>query len=549
MDNPDLADGVLLFDETMEGFSARADEARAACDPVLDGFDEHTYLLAFPRLALAIKEGKFASALDHYRKHGAAENRLNDVAYRRAKAGNPVDTAEFPAAGIDAFFMSTSGLVLFIGWVNDESSSLLKATVMAGQDALGSTHHIARCRREDAEGIVATTAGKLLGFWGIRSLPKHSGPDAVAVTGIALTAGQERRTFPVNVTRVNDARLLELSLEYLAASRFFANPQVESHLQLEGGLGKILIDMNVQLSRQVIGAAYAMQFGPRRAKFAGSIIVCLYGKAEFLFIQAAFFSPGAGYGNYEFIYVSNSPELTDQLVKEATLAARIYCTSITLVILPGNAGFGAANNVAVNFAQSDRILIVNPDVFPRDARWAERHEAILESRAADEVAMFGVPLYYDDGSLMHGGMFIDTDIGLSVGPNGIERREMLRVEHYGKGAPPQTSAWLASRPVTAVTGAFISADRAWFERLGGFSLEYVLGHYEDADLCLKSFSAGKPVWMHDVPFWHLEGKGSTRRIAHEGGSIVNNWHFTRTWGTLVAGGMGGRAPRLLASTR
>jgi GT2 family glycosyltransferase len=79
-------------------------------------------------------------------------------------------------------------------------------------------------------------------------------------------------------------------------------------------------------------------------------------------------------------------------------------------------------------------------------------------------------------------------------------------------------------------------------------LEYVFGHYEDADLCLKSFEAGKPVWLHNVPFWHLEGKGSTRRPVHEGGSIVNRWHFTDRWGAFIADGlMGPRASKLRAS--
>jgi GT2 family glycosyltransferase len=98
--------------------------------------------------------------------------------------------------------------------------------------------------------------------------------------------------------------------------------------------------------------------------------------------------------------------------------------------------------------------------------------------------------------------------------------------------------------VTAVTGAFISADRDWFEQLGGFSEEYVFGHYEDADLCLKSWREGGEVWIHNLPLWHLEGKGSTRKPAHEGGSTINRWHFTKTWLDTVQNGFGGSAPAL-----
>jgi GT2 family glycosyltransferase len=104
------------------------------------------------------------------------------------------------------------------------------------------------------------------------------------------------------------------------------------------------------------------------------------------------------------------------------------------------------------------------------------------------------------------------------------------VEHYGKGAPPGDVELNRPRPVTAVTGAFVSADRDWFERLGGFSVDYIFGHYEDADLCLRSLDAGTAVWMQPIPLYHLEGKGSTRLPAHEGGSLFNRWLFTSRWG-------------------
>ena len=83
--------------------------------------------------------------------------------------------------------------------------------------------------------------------------------------------------------------------------------------------------------------------------------------------------------------------------------------------------------------------------------------------------MFGVPLYYDDGSLMHSGMFFDIDTGVSVRDGRVEQHDIIRVEHFGKGAPPDAPAFLVSRQVPAVTGAFISIDRAWFEALGGFA--------------------------------------------------------------------------------
>jgi GT2 family glycosyltransferase len=116
---------------------------------------------------------------------------------------------------------------------------------------------------------------------------------------------------------------------------------------------------------------------------------------------------------------------------------------------------------------------------------------------------------------------------------------MVRVEHYGKGAPSWSRQFECPRPVPAVTGAFISVDRDWFETLGGFNEDYLFGHYEDADLSLRSLIRGKPVWVHDFPLWHLEGKGSVRRPPHEGGSMVNRWLFSQLWGDLITRDLAG----------
>jgi hypothetical protein len=118
----------------------------------------------------------------------------------------------------------------------------------------------------------------------------------------------------------------------------------------------------------------------------------------------------------------------------------------------------------------------------------------------------------------------------------------VRVEHYGKGAPVSVARFTRSRPVPAVTGAFISCDRAWFETLGGFTEDYVFGHYEDADLCLKSLRRGSVPWLHDLRLWHLEGKGSTRHFLHEGGSLINRWLFSARWADLIGESLMGQHP-------
>jgi GT2 family glycosyltransferase len=212
------------------------------------------------------------------------------------------------------------------------------------------------------------------------------------------------------------------------------------------------------------------------------------------------------------------------------------------MILADNAGFGGANNAAARIARSDHLLMMNPDVFPRDPEWARKHTAVLDGAPREQTRLFGVPLYYDDGSLMHGGMYFELDVGVTMMSGAPTGQKILRVEHYGKGAPPDSPQFTQARPVPAITGAFFSVDRSWFEELGGFSEDFVFGHYEDADFCLRSIEKGVAPWLQDIRMWHLEGKGSNRQLAHEGGSIINRWLFTHTWTHVIEDGLKGPAP-------
>ena len=76
----------------------------------------------------------------------------------------------------------------------------------------------------------------------------------------------------------------------------------------------------------------------------------------------------------------------------------------------------------------------------------------------------------------------------------------------------------------------MSLERSWFERIGGFAEDYIFAYYEDADLCLRSWDRGSSAWVHELDFWHLEGKGASTPLPHhKGAATVNRWQFTREW--------------------
>jgi GT2 family glycosyltransferase len=181
-------------------------------------------------------------------------------------------------------------------------------------------------------------------------------------------------------------------------------------------------------------------------------------------------------------------------------------------------------------------------VLPKEPDWLAKHD---EFAATVSGTIFGACLYYDDGSVMHAGTYFEPEVCIGAD---ARARTALRVEHYAKGSPGWAPEARRTRIVPAVTGAFMSVDRAHFERLDGFDEDYVFGSYEDADLCFRSATLGRPVWYCEaVRLWHMEGKGCERRGPHAGALALNKWQFARKWVASVAAsdGVDGSARNVL----
>jgi GT2 family glycosyltransferase len=532
--------------------SASADALPDQIDP---DFDEAAYLRAYPDVAAAVRRGELTCGHEHYLLAGKAERRLELPQYRQIispplnSVADPrlgVARARPPGAGVDVMMVSESGAIFISGWTDDRQNPLAAMTLRVGQVARHSWTRFPRLRRRDVEQSLHFAGSYQHGFWVFtgsddrpsqRYAPREAGCSLELSYANGATA--ELNRVP---SMVSDEDLRDIVMRYFAGCEYLGNPAIEACISLDGGVGDAFIGFNRSICRGFASQALVERFGPTQRKPKVSIIVPLYGIADYFFLQSSAYAQGRDIAAYEFIYVVNSPELIERLYREARIAQMIYGLAQTLVLLPGSVGFGTANNVAVQFARGDRLLCLSPDVFPCDPRWARRHLDVLATLPETQTRLFGTSLYYDDGSLMHGGMYFEVDACIHASATSTARRTMVRVEHYGKGAPPWANQYVASRPVPAVTGAFLSVDRDWFEKLGGFTEDYVFGHYEDADLCLKSLREGTPAWLHNIRMWHLEGRVSRLVPQHAGGALVNRWHFARTWTPTVVPELLGRTP-------
>jgi GT2 family glycosyltransferase len=512
---------------------------------------EANYLHVDVDPAEALRRSEAAAGYEHHLALGSRQGRAlhsppTGPRNRRVPTGpwlgSGVPVATTIRHSIECLILSAGGGLMIVGWVDDSNDPIDCLQIHGGGwKVLVDADHLIRLRRRDVEGELGGARQHAYGFFGFLSLDAQATDSGPYTIGIWLRS-EASVSVPATPQLMGDADLRAVALAHLSGAAFFGNAAVEAVACLDRGFGEGIVRFNKAITARMVSAPYVERFGLPARRLQGSIIVCLYTKAEFLFLQNCLFAGRPGIEDYEFIYVCNSPELAETLLREARSANLAYGLTLTVVILAGNAGFGGANNVAANFARSRRLVALNPDVFPRDQAWAQTHTDLLRANPRERTRLFGIPLYYDDGSLMHGGAYFEVDTGLSLADGVPRPYRMARVEHYGKGAPDRATQYTRSRPVPAVTGAFLSADAAWFENLGGFTEDYVLGHYEDADLCLKSIRAGTAPWLQDLRMWHLEGKGSTRLAQHEGGSLINRWLFSRHWLPMIADGLCGPAP-------
>ena len=520
-------------------------------DDLIDAktFDEAGYLRINQDVAEAIERGDVESGYIHYVAYGMQEGRSLPGIPREPRnrlmasaAGSASASPRETRFSIDSLIIAPDGGVVIVGWINDVSDpvSCIRMSGLNWRIVIDAARFV-RLRRRDVEEALGSYGQHAFGFFGFLHFTQKI--DASVPCTIELwLAGGIFVSLDVVPRIVDDIELRNILLAHLGTAAFFGNAQVERVACLGHGFGDEIVRFNKAITRRMVASPYAERFGPAQSSPRGTIVVCLYGKPEFLFLQNCLFAGLPGIEDYEFIYVCNSPELAETLLREARSASLVYGLSQSVMILPGNAGFSGANNAAARIARSRRLLAINPDVFPRDRDWAKKHTDLLDTARPEQSRIFGVPLYYDDGSLMHGGMYFDVDVGLSLTSGTPQPLRMPRVEHYGKGAPNNSPQFTRPRPVPAISGAFISIDRSWFEQLGGLSEDYVFGHYEDADLCLQSINNGTVPWLQDIRMWHLEGKGSIRRAPHEGGSVVNRWLFSRKWLPLIEAGLAGPTP-------
>jgi len=234
--------------------------------------------------------------------------------------------------------------------------------------------------------------------------------------------------------------------------------------------------------------------GQALAKPKVSVIVPLYGRTDFVEHQLIEFAEDPWFlENAELIYVVDDPQIAERFLNEAEALYRIYKVPMSWVWGSVNRGFSGANNLGASQACGEHLVFLNSDAFPQSKGWVQPLLHVLDTHP--DIGAVGPRLLFADGSLQHAGMqFL--------------RREELGIwvnHHPNMGLDPALDPHQELAILPSITGACLVMRRKDFERIGGWDTGYLIGDFEDSDLCLKLRSEGmKVAYLPTVQLTHLE---------------------------------------------
>jgi GT2 family glycosyltransferase len=221
----------------------------------------------------------------------------------------------------------------------------------------------------------------------------------------------------------------------------------------------------------------------------------------------------------EIILVLDDPPRREAAITLAQSLWDRFALPMRLILPAESRGFGPASNLGLKAARGGVVVFVNADVFPQGTDWLD---LLVAAVAPEGVGAAGARLLFPDGSLQHGGM------KMQPGPAGWRFPE-----HPGKGLRP-TAPSAEPRVVEALTGACLALRREVAERFGGFDPDYVIGDFEDADLCKRLTEAGLTCVMEDrAVLVHLERQSQGRADENAGRwnlTLLNAWSYRQRWG-------------------
>jgi GT2 family glycosyltransferase len=227
----------------------------------------------------------------------------------------------------------------------------------------------------------------------------------------------------------------------------------------------------------------------------------------------------------ELIYVLDDPPKRRELENLAAAIHARFKIPFKVLLLSRNMGFAPANNVGLAHAHGRYVCFLNSDAFPETPNWLARLCGRLE--ADSELGVIGPLLLHEDGSVQHQGM---TWQALP------QFGHWYFNDHIRLGLKPAGEGGMQESP--AITGACMVMRTDLAKEIGGFDESYVVGDFEDSDLCLRLRERGFGSAVDlDVSMRHLGRKSqpSAENRWRMNLILYNAWLHHRRWGEMIRG--------------
>ena len=410
-------------------------------------------------------------------------------------------------AAVDRLQLSRCGRILQVaGWLVDPGQQLRELCLVRGQRVwrldLGQAHYSAR---PDLAEVVARCGGDAELHPGLRLIQI-----AMAEEAVALQAGEAAELFAVLATgsqvclrRTVQAADLSTSAIKEALDVAIQEPcRLVSANLLHRARELWSLALRSKLEKRVEHKLY----GQGSSQPDLTVVVPLYGRVDFMEYQLNWFNAwrrrrGADQAQLQLIYVLDDPRLKQECLALAKRCNTLYTMPFELVLNPENLGFAGANNRGASFAKAPLLLLLNSDVLPAHDDSLELMLSAMQQHQG-EIGALGARLLFDNGAIQHQGIAfvkeedLDGELGrVWLNDHPLKGVKIQQGQHDGQGL----------QEMEAVTAACLMVERELFLALGGLSSHYIVGDFEDSDLCMKIRSEGLPLVVDlAANFYHLE---------------------------------------------
>lgn len=410
-------------------------------------------------------------------------------------------------AAIDRIQLSRCGQIMQLqGWLADPGRQVREICLVRGQRVW--RLHLGQARygaRPDLAEVVARCGGDADLHPGLRLTQI-----AMAEEAQALQAGEAAELFVVLAT--GSQFCLRRTLQGGDLSTTVIKEALDAALQEPCRLASANLLhrarelWSIALQRKLEKPAEHKLFGSVTSQPELSVVVPLYGRVDFMEYQLNWFNAwrrrrGSHYAQLQLIYVLDDPRLKQECLALAKRCNTLYSMPFELVLNLENLGFAGANNRGASYAKAPLLLLLNSDVLPAHDDSLELMLRAMQQHQG-EIGALGARLLFDNGAIQHQGMeFVKAeDLDGELG------RVWLN-DHPLKGVKIQQGQrdWHTLQEVEAVTAACLMLARDRFLAIGGLSSHYIVGDFEDSDLCMKLRSQGLPMLIDQAAvFYHLE---------------------------------------------